>query len=520
MESYALGDWQTPPTLAREIVDALRRYGFTWSRVLEPTCGVGNFVEAVITDPAPQEVIGIDIQSRYIKAARQRFADAEKATLNFLEADFFALDLERDVTWDSSGPLLVLGNPPWVTNAAISARGDNRRAPVSDAHGLSGLDAITGAANFDLTESITMKLLTQLPHGGLIVALLMKTSVARRVLTRAHKLDLPVCRALMVRIDAKASFGAAVDACLLVLQLQSSPVRLEFPAVAVYESLRSSQPSKRMGFADGQMVADIDAYQQIAWADGASPVKWRQGIKHDAAEVLELTVSGDELRNRRNQVVEVESDWIYPLIKSSMLYNGNVADAPLRVILTQRSLADDTEEIAAQAPRLWSYLERHADVFARRKSRIYRSRPRFAMFGVGEYSFSDYKAAISGLHKTPRVRLVPPIGGRPAMLDDTCYFAESVGPAQAAILTALLNSKPARELLHALMFTDAKRPITARLLRRIDIPAILARLDRQEVLEDAAAALAAAAVSGVRLGDRDLNRFSPPARQMTLPEPR
>lgn len=520
MESYALGDWQTPPTLAREIVDASRRYGFTWSRVLEPTCGVGNFVEAVITDPAPQEVIGIDIQSRYIKTARQRFADAEKATLNFLEADFFTLDLERDVTWDSSGPLLVLGNPPWVTNAAISARGDNRRAPVSDAHGLSGLDAITGAANFDLTESISMKLLTQLPHGGLIVALLMKTSVARRVLTRAHKLDLPVCRALMVRIDAKASFGATVDACLLVLQLQSSPVKPEFPAVAVYESLRSSQPSKRMGFADGQMVADIDAYQQIAWADGASPVKWRQGIKHDAAEVLELTVSGDELRNRRNQVVEVESDWIYPLIKGSMLYNGNVADAPLRVILTQRSLADDTEEIAAQAPRLWSYLERHADVFARRKSRIYRSRPRFAMFGVGEYSFSDYKAAISGLHKIPRVRLVPPIEGRPAMLDDTCYFAESVGPAQAAILTALLNSEPALELLNALMFVDAKRPVTARLLRRINLSAILARLDRYEVLEDAAAALAAAAVSGVRLGDRDLDRFSPPARQMTLPEPR
>ena len=127
MESYALGDWQTPPTLAREIVDALRRYGFTWSRVLEPTCGVGNFVEAVITDPAPQEVIGVDIQSRYIKTARQRFADAEKATLNFLGADFFALDLDHDIVWDSSGPLLVLGNPPWVTNAAISARGDNRR---------------------------------------------------------------------------------------------------------------------------------------------------------------------------------------------------------------------------------------------------------------------------------------------------------------------------------------------------------------------------------------------------------
>ena len=504
MEGYALGDWQTPPTLAREIVGALRRNGFSWSRVLEPTCGIGNFVEAVITDSTLEEAIGIDVQSRHIETARRRFADIENVTLKLLEADLFELDLNHDVSWDSSGPLLVLGNPPWVTNAAIGARGNSRRAPVSDAHGLSGLDAITGAANFDLTESITMKLLTELPNDGLVVALLMKTSVARRILVRAHDLDLPVCRALMMRIDAKESFGAAVDACLLILQLQSPPVGLEFPAVAVYESLQSSQPSKRMGFASGQLVADIDAYQQIAWADGASPVKWRQGIKHDAAEVLELTVRGDELRNRRNQVVDVESDWIHPLVKGSMLYNGNVVDAPLRVILTQRSLTDDTEEIATQAPRLWSYLERHAEVFARRKSRIYRNRPRFAMFGVGEYSFSDYKAAISGLHKAPRVRLVPPIAGRPVMLDDTCYFAESVGPAQAAVLTALLNSEPALELLRALMFTDAKRPITARLLRRVDLAAILARLDPQDVLNEADSTLAATGVSGVRLRSDDL----------------
>lgn len=520
MEGYALGDWQTPPMLAREIVGALRRNGFSWNRVLEPTCGIGNFIEAVITDPTPQEVIGIDIQPHHSEAARRRFAGAENVALRFIEADLFELDLGRDVTWNSSGPLLVLGNPPWVTNAAIGARGSSRRAPVSAAHGLSGLDAITGAANFDLTESIAIKLLTQLPHDGLVLALLMKTSVARRVLTRARDLDLPVCRALMMRIDAKESFGAAVDACLLVLQLQSSPVKLGFPPIAVYESLDALQPSTRMGFVDGQLIADIDAYQQIAWADGVSPVKWRQGIKHDAAEILELTIRGDELRNRRNQVVDVEPNWVYPLVKGSMLYNGNVVDAPLRVILTQRSLTDDTEEIAAQAPRLWSYLERHTDVFARRKSRIYRNRPRFAMFGVGAYSFSDYKAAISGLHKDPKVRLVPPIASRPTMLDDTCYFAETVGPAQAAVLTALLNSRPALELLRALMFADAKRPITARLLRRMNIPAILARLDRREVLEDAAAALAAAAVSGVRLADRNLDAFGPPARQLTLPEPR
>ena len=516
MRDYALGDWQTPPALAHEIVGALQRHGFSWSRVLEPTCGVGNFIGAVLTDPVPEEVVGIDIQAHHIKTAKERFASGAETTSRFLEADLFALDLSRDIAWNSNGPLLVLGNPPWVTNAAMAAQGSDRRPPVSNAHDLSGLDAITGSANFDLTEFITIKLLSELPHDNLVVALLMKTSVARRILTRAHKLGLPVCRAMMMRIDAKASFNAAVDACLLVLHLQPSRATLEFPAVAVYETLRSSQPSGRIGLVDGELIADVDAYQQIAWADGACPVKWRQGIKHDAAEVLELRMRNGELRNRRGQVVDVEPDRIYPLIKGSMLYKGEVVDVPLRIVLTQRSLAEDTSEIAAQAPRLWRYLEQCAEVFDRRKSRIYRNRSRYAVFGVGDYSFSEYKAAISGLHKTPRVRLTPPTAGRPALLDDTCYFAESSDPAQAAVLAALLNSAPALELLQALMFTDAKRPITARLLRRLDLSAIAGRLDQRRLFETAADQLASVGASNVRVRERDLDLLLQPRGQLTM----
>lgn len=515
---YALGDWQTPPSLAHAVVRALRRNGFSWSRVLEPTCGVGNFIAAALDDPYTEELVGIDIQAQHIASARQRFAVCAPVAPRLLEADILTVDPASDVDWRSNGPLLVLGNPPWATNAAIGARGGTPRRAVSNTHGLSGLDAITGAANFDLAEAITLHLLTTLPHNNLIVALLMKNTVARRILMRARKLGLPISRAAMMQIDAQASFGAAVDACLLVLQLQTPAANSEFPQIAVYETLESPKPARRMGFVGDDLTPDIAAYRQIAWADGVSPVKWRQGIKHDAAEVLELALSEGTLRNRGGEIVDVEPEWVYPLIKGSMLFKGDVVDVSLRTILTQRSLADDTADLAMHAPRLWDYLEGHAEVFDRRKSRIYQGRSRYAMFGVGPYSFSEYKPAVSGLHKVARVRLVPPTAGRPAMLDDTCYFAESDGPAQAAVLTALLNSEPATELLRALTFVDAKRPITARLLRRVDLSAILARLDRRELLEDAAAALTAVGVSGIRLDDRALDAFSPAARQMALRE--
>lgn len=36
------------------------------------------------------------------------------------QANIFDLDLQKDLTWQENGPLLVLGNPPWVTNAELS----------------------------------------------------------------------------------------------------------------------------------------------------------------------------------------------------------------------------------------------------------------------------------------------------------------------------------------------------------------------------------------------------------------
>ena len=516
MKDYALGDWQTPLALAHEAVSALRRHGFSWSRVLEPTCGVGNFVDAVLTDPPAEEVVGVDIQPDYIDAARQRFSTRGTVTPRFHESDIFTLDLTRDLAWSTGGPLLVLGNPPWVTSAGIGAWGSEQRPPTSHTHGLSGLDAITGAANFDVTEFITMKLLTELPHDDLVVALLMKTGVARRVLTRARKLGLPITRAMIMRIDARASFGAAVDACLCIVQLCSSSFNPESPRIPVYESLRANRPATHMGFAGGELVPDIDTYQQVSWADGASPMKWRQGIKHDAAAVVELVLRDGQLRNRQGDVVDVEPEWVYPLVKGSMLFKGDVVDVPLRTIVTQSSLSEDTGEIVDHAPRLWAYLERHARAFDRRKSRIYRNRSRYAMFGIGGYSFSEFKAAISGFHKVPRVRLVPPTNGRPVMLDDTCYFAESTGPAEAAIVTALLNSQPAVALLRALMFTDAKRPVTSRLLQRLDLSALVDTLDQHAVLEEADSLLARAGVRGVTVSARDLGAFRRPSRQMSM----
>ena len=96
------------------------------------------------------------------------------------------------------------------------------------------------------------------------------------------------------------------------------------------------------------------------------------------------------------------------------------------------------------------------------------------MFGVGDYSFAPYKVAISGLHKDPEFRLVEPVDGRPTMLDDTCYFLPCRTLDQARLLEPTLNAPVSLELIRALIFRDAKRPVTKAVLQRVDLKAILA----------------------------------------------
>jgi hypothetical protein len=157
------------------------------------------------------------------------------------------------------------------------------------------------------------------------------------------------------------------------------------------------------------------------------------------------------------------------------------------VLVTQQGLGEDTARLEHGAPRLWRYLQAHAERFARRRSSVYRGRPPFAIFGVGPYSFAPFKVAISGLHPARAFRAVGPVEGRPVMLDDTGYFLPCSTAFEAAALTALCNDPVALDLIRSASFADAKRPVTKALLQRVDLRAILERVDRQRLLTRAAA---------------------------------
>src|SRR5208283_4258414 len=113
--------------------------------------------------------------------------------------------------------ILVIGNPPWVTNSALGALGSGNLPKKTNFQNHSGFAAKTGKANFDISEWMLIKLLEALDGKRGCLAMLCKTATARKVLRHGWLNGFKIGRATLHQIDAARHFCAAVDACLLIV---------------------------------------------------------------------------------------------------------------------------------------------------------------------------------------------------------------------------------------------------------------------------------------------------------------
>lgn len=495
------GDFQTPINLAREVCTLIAQTGFQPVSILEPTCGTGSFLLASLeTFPSPLYALGFEINPGYVERTRATIAPIVRSHrfVEIRQSDFFLTDWSK-VIENLSEPLLIIGNPPWVTSAELGSIGSNNIPAKSNLDKLHGIDALTGKSNFDISEWILRKNLEWLNGKNGLLAMLCKTTVARKVLTYAWKNGIAIESSSLYYLDAQRYFGAAVDACLLLVRTLPTGTSRE---CQVYDSLHTERSSGKFGFHDGMLVADVHLYEKWKNLAGSGLKGWRSGIKHDASKVFELRLDNGKLVNGLGECVDVEPDVLFPLLKSSDLAANR---SPRRwLVVPQKTMGEDTVHLHTHAPKTWNYLTAHTHLLDKRKSSIYKNRPRFSIFGIGPYSFAPWKVAISGLYKKLKFVQVPPFQGRPVVFDDTCYFFPCQSEEECQILHELVTSEPAKEFLSALIFWDAKRPITARLLNSLDLAALAKVLDKENSITQA---LAERQIVGYTEGARQLFLF-------------
>lgn len=469
------GDWQTPPGLADAVLERVAKsMPRAPKTVLEPTCGEGAFLLAAARRFPRAELRGYEIDAKYTRSARRALAGARvqdgAVPAEIATADFFEVDWPAVVA-AVPGPLLVVGNPPWVTSAVQGALGSSNLPAKENARGLVGLDAVTGKSNFDVSEWMMVRLLEALAGRDATLAMLCKSAVARRVVETIASRGLAVTPVGLWRIDAAAHFEASVSAVLFVARSSARAGAERAVTCPVFASLDAPAPESFLGVVDGVLVADAAGFERTRHLAGDSEPEWRSGVKHDCARIMELERSEGPWRNGLGERVDIEAEVVHPLLKSSDVAHDRAS--PTRaMIVPQRTLGEDTAALRERAPRAWRYLTRHRALLDARKSSIYLRQPPFAVFGVGPYSFAPWKVAVSGLYKHATFTVVGPHEGRPVLLDDTCYFLAFDTEARARRAAKALRSAPARDFLAARVFWDAKRPITKSILQTLDLRAL------------------------------------------------
>jgi hypothetical protein len=357
--------------------------------------------------------------------------------------------------------LLVIGNPPWVTNSTLSTLNSKNLPKKSNFKNAKGIDAITGKGNFDIGEFISLKMLDLFSKENGYFAFLIKNSVVKNIVFEQKKNKYPISDIEKHTINAKQEFNASVDASLFVCKFNSTPgfTAKEF-------DFYTSKPRVTLGWVNDKFASNTEKYKKYQHLDGICPFEWRQGIKHDCAKIMELERIEGGFRNALGEEFELEEDLIYGILKSSDLKENIIDNSRKYTIITQKRIGEETSQILERLPKTRAYLHRHKEHFLNRKSSIYNGKPMFSIFGVGDYSFKPYKVAISGLYKQTKFTLIKP-NGTVLLLDDTCYFIGFDTLEEAQKIQNLLNQIETQEFIESFMFTDSKRAITKDLLMRI-----------------------------------------------------
>ena len=467
------GDFQTSQELASKsaaYIKAISNFD-SFDFILEPTCGKGNFIIAALKIFIDiKKIVGVEIYQPYVWETKFKILsyflqnqNASKPEIEIIHANVFDFDFNRLSKETKQLKTVVIGNPPWVTNSELSAIDSKNLPRKTNFKKHSGLEAMTGKGNFDIGESISLLILKHFSlHEGYF-GFLVKNSVVKNLIFDQKNNALPIGKIQKLNIDAKKEFNVSVDACYFVAKF-----KLPYEFTCTDFDFYSLNENRTFGWIENKFVNSISDYKKASDVEGKCQFVWRQGIKHDCSKVMEIEKYNGHYKNGLNQEFTIENDLVFGLLKSSDLKNTTTNSYRKLTIVTQRKIGQKTNYIKRDFPKTFAYLNQNAEYFDKRKSSIYLGKPRFSIFGVGDYSFMPYKVAVSGMYKSTHFTLVLPDNGKPIMLDDTCYFIGFEEKRFAQISLYLLNHEHAQQFLKAIIFPDSKRSITKDILMRID----------------------------------------------------
>ena len=216
------GDFQTNEDLANKVILQLVSKNISPEIVIEPTCGKGNFIIASLKNfDKIKHIFGVEIYKPYVWETKFNIVHfflnnpkINKPIIEITHCDVFDYDFKKiekqfsekvlPTGEDLGGAnILIIGNPPWVTNSKLGSLNSLNLPKKSNFKNHSGLDAITGKGNFDIAEFITLSMLNtfQKMEGNLL--LLVKNSVIKNIVSTKKRIITPLLKLKNIALIVK-----------------------------------------------------------------------------------------------------------------------------------------------------------------------------------------------------------------------------------------------------------------------------------------------------------------------------
>ncbi|MFB6083855.1 MAG: N-6 DNA methylase [Halorientalis sp.] len=511
----ALGEYYTPRGVADLTLDALPA-SVADGRVLDPGCGSGVFLTAALDrkraawtgstegflDAATGSVVGIDVNPVAVKAATLAYcvalfdelaaSDRETVAVPVFLTDALGLTRDDGIAFrgdelDASFDALV-GNPPWVPWERLSERLKDRwrerYVEPLDLQPHEGVAARLGHSNDDVSVPFAWTCVHRYLREGGAAAFVLKRdlmrgpagAVLRRLRVGDRSLALRDVRDLSA-LDPFPGVGANAAVYGIAADAESAfPVpatirtpgegRVEFDSGA---GLRASTAATETELVpldpDDTTTPWLRADAERA-ALGRCDHEIRHGLKDDANAVFGLD---------RADLDRVDTELVYPYLKSRHVRKWGLTGHDLRLIPQERAGEDNKPWLRESYPATYDYLTDHREALRDRSSSWLDRGPFYSVFGLGEYTWADYKVAWCRLGFKPDFAVVstredPDLGEKPAIPGDHYMFVATDDRRAAHVLCALLNAAPYQRTLRDLA-SNGKASLSKSVVSELALPA-------------------------------------------------
>jgi hypothetical protein len=191
----------------------------------------------------------------------------------------------------------------------------------------------------------------------------------------------------------------------------------------------------------------------------------RHGVKDDAKAVYSV----DE-----GTLDRIETDHVYPYLRSKHVVKYGLFGHDRHLVPLRRTGDGDPDALARESPETYAYLEENRERLEARGSSWFDDDPFYDLFGLGPYTWADYKVVWCRLGFKPHFAVVstvedPVLGEKPVVPGDHFMFVGTDDPDVAHYLCALLNSAPYQRCLRDVV-DGGKSSLSKSVVSRLWLP--------------------------------------------------